>query len=48
MVINAPCYCNKALASPKQTTLGKDKSNMLVADSLTKTMNESLFCGEQD
>ncbi|GJS23049.1 hypothetical protein Tco_0451681 [Tanacetum coccineum] len=30
-VINAPCYCNKALTSPVQTTTGKDTSNPLMA-----------------
>ncbi|GJW11389.1 hypothetical protein Tco_1577216 [Tanacetum coccineum] len=53
--INAPCYGNEALASPKaneltipeqvkswlvqdQTVLGKDYSNLLIADSLLKTI----------
>ncbi|GKC32295.1 hypothetical protein Tco_1039589 [Tanacetum coccineum] len=31
-VINAPCYCNKALTSPVQTTTGKETSNPLMAD----------------
>ncbi|GJR97925.1 hypothetical protein Tco_0270099 [Tanacetum coccineum] len=38
MVINAPCYYNEALASPKQTTIGKDYSNPLMAGSLPKTI----------
>ncbi|GKA91420.1 protein phosphatase 2C 70, partial [Tanacetum coccineum] len=38
--INAPCYGNEALASPKanvQTATGKDTSNSLMAGSLPKT-----------
>ncbi|GKB41758.1 hypothetical protein Tco_0886700 [Tanacetum coccineum] len=36
-VINAPCYCNKALTSLVQTAIGKDTSNPLMAGSLPKT-----------
>nr|GEV98541.1 hypothetical protein [Tanacetum cinerariifolium] len=38
MVINSPCCFNKDLASPKQTNLGKDKSNPFMAGSLPKTI----------
>ncbi|GJX33185.1 putative ribonuclease H-like domain-containing protein [Tanacetum coccineum] len=38
MVINAPCFYNEALASPKQTAIGKDYSNPLMAGSLPKTI----------
>nr|GEW65993.1 hypothetical protein [Tanacetum cinerariifolium] len=48
MVINSPCMLSKnwlvqkqtafELASPKQTTLGKDTSNLLIVDSLLKTI----------
>ncbi|GJW17169.1 hypothetical protein Tco_0024605 [Tanacetum coccineum] len=32
MVINAPCYCNEALAIPEQTATGKEISNPFMAD----------------
>ncbi|GJS83061.1 retrovirus-related pol polyprotein from transposon TNT 1-94 [Tanacetum coccineum] len=35
--INAPCYGNEALASPKANGFGKDKSNPLIVGSLLKT-----------
>ncbi|GKD17741.1 hypothetical protein Tco_1206899, partial [Tanacetum coccineum] len=41
MVINAPCYCNEALAIPTQTTTGKESSNLLMADSLPKTIQSN-------
>ncbi|GKF17024.1 hypothetical protein Tco_0061942, partial [Tanacetum coccineum] len=41
MVINAPCYCNEALAIPGQTTTGKESSNPLMADSLPKTIQSN-------
>ncbi|GJU81018.1 hypothetical protein Tco_1283383 [Tanacetum coccineum] len=39
MVINAPYYCNEALATPGQTTTGKESSNPFMAGSLPKTIN---------
>ncbi|GKC09496.1 hypothetical protein Tco_1001106 [Tanacetum coccineum] len=33
MVINAPCFCNEALATPGQTATGKESSNPFMADS---------------
>ncbi|GJW59283.1 hypothetical protein Tco_0106014 [Tanacetum coccineum] len=42
MVINAPCFYNEALASPKQTAIGKDFSNPLIVDSLLKTIWSSM------
>ena len=48
MVINAPYYCNEALASPKQTALGKDIPKPLMTDSLPKTMKVSLNQGEKE
>ncbi|GKF18420.1 hypothetical protein Tco_0063338, partial [Tanacetum coccineum] len=39
MVINAPYYCNEALATPGQTTTGKESSNLFMAGSLPKTIN---------
>nr|GEV64948.1 hypothetical protein [Tanacetum cinerariifolium] len=33
----------KELASPKQTTLGKDESNLLIVDSLLKTIWSSMY-----
>ncbi|GJW12897.1 hypothetical protein Tco_1578724 [Tanacetum coccineum] len=41
MVINAPCYCNEALAIPGQTETGKESSNLLMADSLPKTIQSN-------
>ncbi|GJR29898.1 hypothetical protein Tco_1106130 [Tanacetum coccineum] len=41
-VINAPCYCNKALTSPVQTATGKDTSNPLMAGSLPKTAKPTM------
>ncbi|GJR88076.1 hypothetical protein Tco_0212087 [Tanacetum coccineum] len=41
MVINAPCSCNKALASPKQTAIVKDFPNPFMAGSLPKTIKQS-------
>ncbi|GJU96225.1 putative ribonuclease H-like domain-containing protein [Tanacetum coccineum] len=35
--INAPCFCNEALAIPGQTTTDKELSNPLMAGSLPKT-----------
>nr|GEV53612.1 copia protein [Tanacetum cinerariifolium] len=31
LVINAPCYCNEALAIPEQTATGKETSNLFMA-----------------
>ena len=42
MVINSPYSYDEELASPKQTALGKDKSNPLIADSLLKTIRDFL------
>ncbi|GKG00529.1 hypothetical protein Tco_0302219, partial [Tanacetum coccineum] len=42
MVINVPCFYNEALASPKQTVIGKDFSNPLIVDSLLKTIWSSM------
>ncbi|GKD94984.1 hypothetical protein Tco_1374821 [Tanacetum coccineum] len=39
MVFNSPCLTNKKeLAIPGQTAIGKESSNLLMADSLTKTI----------
>ncbi|GJZ28606.1 hypothetical protein Tco_0573253 [Tanacetum coccineum] len=38
--INAPCYGNEALTSPKANGFGKDKSNPLIVGSLLKTTRE--------
>ncbi|GKD62702.1 hypothetical protein Tco_1300211 [Tanacetum coccineum] len=35
--INAPCFCNEALAIPGQTATGKELSNPLMVGSLPKT-----------
>ncbi|GKB91687.1 hypothetical protein Tco_0963959 [Tanacetum coccineum] len=35
-------YCTKALATPEQTTTGKENSNPLIADSLLKTIRLSM------
>ncbi|GKC52525.1 reverse transcriptase domain-containing protein [Tanacetum coccineum] len=40
--INAPCYGNEALASPKTNSFGKDKSNPLIVDSLLKTTRKDV------
>ncbi|GKE25887.1 hypothetical protein Tco_1441271 [Tanacetum coccineum] len=42
MVINAPWYCTKALATPEQTATGKEILNPLIADSLLKTIRLSV------
>ncbi|GKB77523.1 hypothetical protein Tco_0944418 [Tanacetum coccineum] len=43
MVINSPCLTDKKeLASPKQTAIGKDFSNPLIAGRLLKTAWESI------
>ncbi|GJX04950.1 hypothetical protein Tco_0190866 [Tanacetum coccineum] len=41
MVINAPCFCNEALAIPGQTATGKESSNPFMAGSLPKTINSN-------
>ncbi|GJX23973.1 hypothetical protein Tco_0228418 [Tanacetum coccineum] len=38
MVINSPCFLVKSWLVRDQTVLGKDKSNLLIADSLLKTI----------
>ncbi|GJR55890.1 putative ribonuclease H-like domain-containing protein [Tanacetum coccineum] len=43
--INAPCFCNEALAIPGQTATGKEFSNPLMADSLPKTILSTKFLG---
>ncbi|GJX98744.1 hypothetical protein Tco_0355763 [Tanacetum coccineum] len=37
-VINSPCFLVKSWLVRDQTVLGKDKSNLLIADSLLKTI----------
>ncbi|GJV98743.1 hypothetical protein Tco_1553995 [Tanacetum coccineum] len=56
MVLNSPCFTVKSWLVQDQTVPGKDKSNLLIADSLLKTIwfsihlvvyNEELAIPEQ-
>nr|GEV33118.1 hypothetical protein [Tanacetum cinerariifolium] len=46
MVINAPCYCNEALAIPDQTATGKETSNSFMADGLLKNVKDAKVSNE--
>ncbi|GKB47826.1 hypothetical protein Tco_0898579 [Tanacetum coccineum] len=47
MVINAPCYGNKALTIPGQTATGKESSNPFMAGSLPKTMSPMIHISQE-
>ncbi|GKD02796.1 hypothetical protein Tco_1177770 [Tanacetum coccineum] len=42
MVLNSPCFTVKSWLVQDQTVPGKDKSNLLIADSLLKTIRFSI------
>ncbi|GKD14376.1 hypothetical protein Tco_1198783 [Tanacetum coccineum] len=39
LLLQQKMYCTKALATPEQTATGKENSNLLIADSLLKTIS---------
>ncbi|GJW77905.1 hypothetical protein Tco_0139587 [Tanacetum coccineum] len=43
MVLNSPCFTVKSWLVQDQTVPGKDKSNLLIADSLLKTRWLSMY-----
>ncbi|GJY20794.1 hypothetical protein Tco_0393360 [Tanacetum coccineum] len=42
MVLNSPCFTVKSWLVQDQTVPGKDKSNLLIVDSLLKTIRFSI------